>query len=350
MAQFLTNAWYVAAFADELSADAMLARTILGERIAFFLDEAGQPTALRDQCPHRFAQLHNGTLDHGIVECPYHGLRFNAAGACVHNPHGDGAIPERVRVKTYPLHLQYQIVWIWMGEARLADPAKVPDLSTIRLDIPEAVNRGYMHTPSNYELVTDNLMDLSHADYVHRESLNTGGSLSRLRPQVKPTADGVEAYWSYQTDTVQPFFASAVDDPSRPVVQSFHMVWHAPSNLVLRVTARNADEPPEADNDHITGHLLTPETDTSTHYFVIGARSWDVHNVAFRDFSTAALMAAFTDEDKPMLHDVQQSMGTIDLWSLKPLLLSCDIGPVQARRMLARLIKDEQEQSQLAAE
>ena len=66
--------------------------------------------------------------------------------------------------------------------------------------------------------------------------------------------------------------------------------------------------------------------------------------------STAALMAAFTMEDKPMLHDVQQSMGTTDLWSLKPLLLSCDVGPVQARRVLARLIKEEQEQLQVAAE
>ena len=75
------------------------------------------------------------------------------------------------------------------------------------------------------------------------------------------------------------------------------------------------------------------------------AASW---RCARRWHRKAALMAAFTDEDKPMLHDVQQSMGTTDLWSLKPLLLSCDVGPVQARRLLARMINDEQEQLQVA--
>ena len=60
-----------------------------------------------------------------------------------------------------------------------------------------------------------------------------------LRPKVQATVDGVDAYWSYQSGS----FASAVDDPSSPVVQSFHMVWQAPANLVLRVTARNADKP-----------------------------------------------------------------------------------------------------------
>ena len=35
------------------------------------------------------------------IECPYHGLRFDRTGQCVHNPHGDGRIPSAARVTRY---------------------------------------------------------------------------------------------------------------------------------------------------------------------------------------------------------------------------------------------------------
>jgi vanillate O-demethylase monooxygenase subunit len=141
-----------------------------------------------------------------------------------------------------------------------------------------------------------------------------------------------------------PLFRSAVRDPNGVVKHSFRMTWQAPANLLLHVTARDADLPEEADESHVTAHLLTPETEFSTHYFVLGARSWDTHNKALNETITDALMAAFTLEDKPMLQSVQESMGAVtDLWSLEPVILPCDPGPVHARRTLARMIKAERE-------
>ena len=74
---------------------------------------AGQPVALADSCPHRFAPLSKGKLHGDEIQCLYHGLRFAADGRCVHNPHGP--VPGAARVRSYPVRKHAGMVWIWMG-------------------------------------------------------------------------------------------------------------------------------------------------------------------------------------------------------------------------------------------
>ena len=344
MTAYLLNCWYVAAFEAEVVSGAAMARTILNQRIAFFRDGSGVPIALADQCPHRFAQLHMGQVQDDVLECPYHGLRFDRSGSCVHNPHGDGVIPPQAKVRSFPITERYGLVWIWPGDASKADPELLPDVAIIECDEPNAIASGYMHTKANYELVTDNLMDLSHADYIHRATLNTGGSLSRMLPRVKARENSVNAHWSYRTEQVQPFFRGSMKDPDGPAYQSFDITWFPPSNLLLHVTARDVELPEEADAIYSTGHFLTPETDKSCHYFFVGRRNWDLQDADLNAALRAGIMSAFADEDKPALEAVQASMGdTTDIWSLNPVILSCDPGPVHARRMLQKLISRERE-------
>ena len=54
---FLKNTWYVAAWAHEIAADGMLARTITRVPVLFWRDGAGQVVALADRCCHRAAPL-----------------------------------------------------------------------------------------------------------------------------------------------------------------------------------------------------------------------------------------------------------------------------------------------------
>ena len=57
---YLRNAWTVAAWATELPAGELLARTLLDEPLVFYRDASGTPRALADRCPHRFAPLSMG--------------------------------------------------------------------------------------------------------------------------------------------------------------------------------------------------------------------------------------------------------------------------------------------------
>jgi len=101
---YLHNAWYVAAWSDDLAEGLLLARTILKEPVVLYRKADGHVAALQDRCPHRFAPLSMGKIVHGdALQCPYHGLEFNAAGACVLNPHGTKNIPPRARVRSYPV-------------------------------------------------------------------------------------------------------------------------------------------------------------------------------------------------------------------------------------------------------
>lgn len=83
---YLRNIWYVAAWDHEVPVDQTFARTLLGEAVVLFRNEHGDVQALQDRCPHRFAPLSMGKVVNGVVQCAYHGLEFNGAGACHKNP------------------------------------------------------------------------------------------------------------------------------------------------------------------------------------------------------------------------------------------------------------------------
>ena len=89
MLNYLRNAWYASAYADEIS-ERPLARKLLDRDMVIYRDAENQLAVLEDRCPHRFAPLSGGKVIEGTIQCPYHGLRFDRTGACTHNPHMKG--------------------------------------------------------------------------------------------------------------------------------------------------------------------------------------------------------------------------------------------------------------------
>src|SRR5262245_60786802 len=122
----LRNAWYIAAWADEVAGEQPLARRICNEPIVLFRDRAGRIAALADRCCHRAAPLNMGIVVEGGIQCGYHGLVIDGSGCCVHIP-GQPQIPESARVRNYPAVEKDRIVWVWMGDAAKADTAMIVD-------------------------------------------------------------------------------------------------------------------------------------------------------------------------------------------------------------------------------
>src|SRR3546814_11561118 len=114
MAKYLRNAWYAAAWSEEIGGTP-LGRTFLEQPVVLFRETDGTTVALADRCPHRFAPLSKGKLVGNAIECPYHGLRFGADGQCVHNYHGP--VTKAASVHRYPVMECYGLAWIWMGDA-----------------------------------------------------------------------------------------------------------------------------------------------------------------------------------------------------------------------------------------
>ncbi len=172
---FVRNAWYAAGWSHELKGTALLPRKILNEPVVLFRGPGGAAVALVDRCPHRFVPLHKGTLKDGVLECGYHGLCFDATGSCVFNPHGDHVIPKAARVKNYRLAERDGIIWMWMGDPALADEGKIRPFPQFGGNSRFSCVYGYLHVEANYQLISDNLLDLTHGQYLHPMFANAAG-------------------------------------------------------------------------------------------------------------------------------------------------------------------------------
>jgi phenylpropionate dioxygenase-like ring-hydroxylating dioxygenase large terminal subunit len=346
---YLRNAWYVAALAREIQGEAMLSRKLLGEGVLIYRLKSGEFTALRDRCPHRFVPLHMGKRVEDDVVCPYHALRFNASGKCVHNPHGNQSIPEAARVHCYPLVERYGLLWIWMGEPSRANPADIMDCSKIGERHPDGVGYGTMHFDSNYVLLVENILDLSHADHVHSPIINTQGQLSKQVPKLQATERTIMTRWDWKQTPAQLVVASFLPEPNAEARQFAEAHWHAPSSMLVSVGAMQGEGVNEVLRQTWDFHFLTPETEHSTHYFFVTCDNWKEADAEHIKMKLGGMLAAFEFEDGPIVAAIENEMAGEDFWSLKPVLLTSDPGPIRARRLLDKLIRDENATPQTVA-
>jgi phenylpropionate dioxygenase-like ring-hydroxylating dioxygenase large terminal subunit len=343
---YLLNSWYCAGWSSELR-ETPIGRTLLERPVVVYRDGGGRPVALNGRCPHRFAPLARGRVVGDHIMCPYHGLVFDRSGACVHNPHDEGRIPPNARVASYPILEKNGALWIWLGDAAAADPRLLPETDWIA-DPGYASVAGYLRVNANYQLVTDNLLDLTHAPFLHARTV--GGapedSIGRRMDHEVRAAPGGIVHSNYLVPNMRrptPQLLPLWGD--RPGDFRAEMTWRPATTLELDIRM----SPPGADKTegvHVpTLHYLVPENETVTHYFFAIGR-----NVAIEDEAQTEMMGrfarqAFEDEDEPMIRDCQALMGTTDLFSLNPAILQSDAAGIQARRILTRLIRREAQET-----
>jgi vanillate O-demethylase monooxygenase subunit len=328
--RYLMNCWYVAAWSSELASGAHMKRVLLDLPVLLLRDANGTAAAIGNVCPHRFASLSAGVFDGAVVECPYHGLQFDTSGRCVHNPHGDGRIAERAQVPAYPLAERHGALWIWLGDAAAADVGLIPDLGFLNTENPADRAPGYLYTKANYQLMSDNILDLSHADFLHRATLGTGTELTGSLGKARSHGDTVTMEWSFDGKGMM------IQRPMRndaDIHMRFEVTWHPAGVMIIRNEINLLGEP-EAKTRKAGVHIMTPETPTSTHYFFENGE-------AERRKMLSLALDVFESEDGVMLEDIQRNMNGADFWDLEPLVLSNDSGAILARRTLQRRIRAE---------
>lgn len=336
---YLKNVWYLAAWSNELPAKKLLARTMLGEPIVLYRKSDGSPVALFDRCPHRFAPLSAGLVDGDNIMCRYHGLVFDASGACALNPHGP--VPRNARLRAYPVHEAHRGIWIWTGDATLANPELIPNLSYLATSPENSFSCGVLVARGNYELVVDNLMDLSHVDYLHPTTLG-GGATTSSKPKVEVKDPYIDVIWEAPGSPPPPLILKLLGENWSATDLFTRMRWFPPSviELLAKFTPSGLTDAESVINHN--AHILTPESETTTHYFYAATRNFRPDDANLNADIAATREHIFANEDKPMIELVQQRMLGMEFWSMKPMLLSIDAGPVRVRRKLKELIEMEQ--------
>jgi len=340
---FLRNRWYAAAEAAELG-PLPVGRIFLNEPVVLYRTPGGAPVALEDRCCHRRAPLSKGKVEGANLRCGYHGFLYDSTGQVIWVP-GQDKVPPDARVRSYPVVEKHGMVWIWMGEKARRDEALIPDFHW-NVE-PGWVSTGaYLPVAANHMLLVDNLMDLSHVPFLH---INTIGSANDTDPDLtwERSADWVRGT-RIGRNLMPTGRARAMGVNSNMDVTKV-MTFTPASNVTIEISQTETGlKPGEKGRWNFHSFILnamTPETERSCHYFWRSARDYDVGNADFTDLILRSTVTAF-NEDKDMLEaeqriiDIKPSAPQIDVMG--------DTGGLQARRIVERLLAQEQVARQAA--
>ena len=351
---FVRDCWYVAAWDHELQAGKPIGRTLIGEAVVIYRAGTGGLVALADRCCHRFAPLSLGRVEGDDLRCMYHGLKFDRSGRCTEIP-GQDMIPATACVRAYRVAQKHSWIWVWMGDPAKADERLIPP--AIGLDDPSwNLRSGYMDYEANYLLINDNLTDFTHLSYVHANSFGATEAFARTRPTVERLERGVRI-WRWMNDGLRD------DAPTRVHRRAVGDMWQtydflAPGVLLMLsatypagTAERFGHGPPDPDAvqplaENFTSQAVTPMTDrTSRYFFSWGPRSGEGSD-AVADSMLALAHMAF-GEDKTIIEAQQRSIELAP--GQKEVLTSADVGPMQMRAVLQRLMREEGQAAEAAA-
>ncbi|NQV55967.1 MAG: aromatic ring-hydroxylating dioxygenase subunit alpha [Rhodospirillales bacterium] len=341
---YLRNMWYVGAWSHEVTRNP-LQRWMLDEPLVFYRTEAGEAVALDDRCPHRFAPLSTGEVIGDDIECGYHGFKFNPEGNCTHMPGVDKA-PQKVCVRAYPVAEKWGWAFVWMGDADKADPALIPDYHW--LDDPEWVGQGEtLHVDGNYRLLFENLMDLTHAKFLHKTSL-ANDSVTDFPVIVEEADNKVNMKRTMKNIAKTSPLWTKVGGFTEAVTQWQDVTFTPPNNVVINMGVYSAEGTTE--NKEIEFRILnalTPETKDTTNYFWAIVRNFKLGDDGLTKMAFEANRDAF-EEDKWIIAQQHQMMQTIP--DAKPVIFPHDKAVVKSGQLLDKLIAAEQDSVAIAAE
>jgi phenylpropionate dioxygenase-like ring-hydroxylating dioxygenase large terminal subunit len=349
---FLRNCWYVAGWSHDFAEDGIVARTILDEPIVLYRKEDHAVVALEDRCCHRLAPLSRGRKEGDDLRCMYHGLKFAPSGRCVELP-GQDIIPATARVRAYPVVEQDCWVWIWMGDPAGAEPGLIP--RALNHDHPDwFMQTGRLAYEANYELINDNLLDLSHLSYVHQTTLGRNSmSWGESRPRTTQIERGLRIQ-RWVVDHPRPAYLGLPAEARSDMWASYDYMVPGIFLLATKSYPRGAAadcgmEAPVAEPDWVTStsQAVTPIDDGRTVYYYSSCLNRKFATEEHSRQQMAVIERAFA-EDKAMIEAQQQVIARTP--QARMLRLAADGALNQFRRLMAGLIEAEQPISSASVE
>ncbi|HEX6568091.1 MAG TPA: aromatic ring-hydroxylating dioxygenase subunit alpha [Acidimicrobiales bacterium] len=338
---FARNHWYVVGSADEICG-APLARTVCGDAMVLWRRSDGTPSALADRCSHRRYPLSLGTVVDDVLVCGYHGFTYDCTGACVAVP-GQSRIPGRADVRAYPLVELGPWVFAWMGDPAAPDRSRLPDAPWLT-DPAWAVVSGMQPLAARYELLVDNLLDLSHETFLHAGSIGTPEVAATPIETAVDADTGVVRVWRHMAGAACPPFYERSTGLTSPIDRWQDIEYAPPGFYVLHSRIAPAGVAPGPDgSDPRAAHAkilygITPSTETTSYDFWLVARDFALGDPEVDEF-LASMNDQVVGQDVRALAALEQRVAA------EPDGVEVDIkidrGGLAARRALAGLVASE---------
>jgi phenylpropionate dioxygenase-like ring-hydroxylating dioxygenase large terminal subunit len=339
--------WWIAAYAGEVGRQ-LMSRKILGQPVVMYRTEAGEPVALFGLCPHRHYPLVKGSLKGDTLECGYHGFAFGANGRCVRVPCQE-LVPAPFSARRFPVVERAGLIWIWMGKEASANPELLPDLASLGLGSAEwAVEQQPLVTiRARYQLLIDNLMDLSHVSFVHSTTIPGGEAVIKLPCEITESDSSLLVQRIGRGLPSNPFFRFMFPDYSGQVTQCFDTEYFGPNLLrtggALRTFSNGAESRRLGTTNYL--HGITPETPNSVHYFVMTARDFRISDELIGQ-TNLKMGTMIQPQDIAVIESIEPELDRFAS-TRRELSVATDEGAIKVRRRLVSQIRSERESEAL---
>lgn len=180
----IKNQWYAVLPSSSIAKGEILGARRLGLDLAFFRTADGKIACVADKCTHRGAALSKGKVIGNCACCPFHGLRFSAAGECKLAPSIGKETKQsltRFNVKAYSVREAHGIIYLWNGEGTPAE-----ELPFLQGEVPEGMVYSEMqdHWNAFYSRCIENQLDVLHLPFVHHNTIGRGNKTLVNGPKV----------------------------------------------------------------------------------------------------------------------------------------------------------------------
>lgn len=154
----LTESWYPVCLSKKIPKTSSRSFTLLHQRFVIWRDENGQLHASDAFCPHMGADLGNGNVVNGNLQCYFHHWTFNGEGKCLNHGH-------KKLLNVYPIKEKYGFIWIYPGETPSHDIPHPPGLENTEV---KAIHLMTLKLFAHHHVMMVGGIDLQHFKSVHQ--------------------------------------------------------------------------------------------------------------------------------------------------------------------------------------
>ncbi len=173
-----TKQWYPVTPVSHLETSKPTPITLLGKKLVIWRDKHQKWVVMDDVCPHKLAQLSNGSInENGNLMCRHHGWCFDGTGKCTNIPmlSDERALEtacnsDKSKVTIYPSQVLQGLLWIWADnsstafeDCTLKQPAMMPEY---KFDS-SSTDWFMSEVPVGYTVSVESTFDPSHAQFLH---------------------------------------------------------------------------------------------------------------------------------------------------------------------------------------
>jgi vanillate O-demethylase monooxygenase subunit len=213
-------------------------------------------------------------------------------------------------VRAFPLRQRGTLLWIWMGAPELADEQNIPHQDFMD-DERWVSSTERLHLNASYVRLHENLLDLTHLSFLHANSFGTPDyASSPYETRLDEDAGHFTLLRTVSPTRLPPIWAKPTGLEGVDAARIAESTFHSPALHVVAVHFYACDRPEAEQPSRAirTAHIVTPESATSTHYYIQHARNFALHDEQITRFMHSELRKAF-QEDVDGLEAIESTLA-----------------------------------------